>query len=71
MEPFARASVVIASHHLAKADFITVAVSGLSLLVFVVALVKRFIVRGDDRWRGWSRFLRISLRRWVCTSCRS
>lgn len=52
MEPLSRTSIIIACHHLTKADLIAVAVPRLLFLVLVVDLVERFFVGRDCRLNG-------------------
>jgi hypothetical protein len=67
MEPFTRTGVIVASNHLAETDFITVTVSRLTLLIFIIALVKRLVIRGYCRL--WNGLLLSSFGRgWVLTS---
>jgi hypothetical protein len=44
MEPLPRTSIIIACHHLTKADLIAVAVPRLLLLVLIVALLQGFFI---------------------------
>lgn len=66
MEPLSRTSIIIACHHLTKADLVAVAVSRLLVFVLVVAFVNGFLIRGDCRLDG--RFLGCPLRRGVIAS---
>lgn len=68
MEPLARTSVIVARDHLAEADLVAIAVPGLALLIFVVALVERLLIGGDSgHWDCG--LLRIALGCRVVTSC--
>jgi hypothetical protein len=51
MEPFAWTGIIVTGDHLAETDLITIAVSGLAIFIFVVALVDGFLVRWYRRYR--------------------
>ena len=63
MEPLARTRIVIARNHLAKTDFIAVAVTRFAVFVFVVAFMHGFLL---DGWRthGHGDVAAVRLLRW-------